>query len=108
LAAQVLALMVTLACRRWRGRASRRISPAGSHRRADSVAQRTVEGLASAGRGAPNAWAPADEEFPFPDIGLTGSEEGQFTVIPAPSEPGTYRICHEQRALCSLAFKVTS
>jgi hypothetical protein len=55
-----------------------------------------------------NAWAPADEEFPLPDIGFDGSEGGQFTVIPAPTEPGTYRICDEQRALCSAACEVTS
>jgi hypothetical protein len=55
-----------------------------------------------------NAWAPANEEFPLTDIGFDGSEGGQFTVIPAPTEPGTHRICEEQRALCSAAFEVTS
>jgi hypothetical protein len=55
-----------------------------------------------------NAWAPADEEFPLEDIAFDGSGGGQFTVIPAPTEPGTYRICEEQRALCSAAFEVTS
>jgi hypothetical protein len=54
------------------------------------------------------AWAPADEEFPYESVGFGGSEGGQFTVIPAPTEPGTYRICEEQRALCSAAFEVTS
>jgi hypothetical protein len=55
-----------------------------------------------------SAWAPADEEFPLEDIAFDGSGGGQFTVIPAPTEPGTYRICEEQRALCSAAFEVTS
>ena len=57
-----------------------------------------------------NAWAPTDEEFPLPDIGFDGSEGGQFTVIPTPTEPGTYRICGDQpdAALCSAAFEVTS
>jgi hypothetical protein len=56
-----------------------------------------------------NAWAPADEEFPLEDIGFDGSEGGQFTVIPPPTEPGTYRICGDQQdASCSAAFEVTS
>jgi hypothetical protein len=56
------------------------------------------------------AWAPADEEFPYESVGFDGSEGGQFTVIPAPTEPGTYRICGNQPdvALCSAAFEVTS
>ena len=57
-----------------------------------------------------DAWAPADEEFPVEGIGFVGSEGGQFTVIPAPTAPGTYRICGDQpdTALCSAAFEVTS
>jgi hypothetical protein len=55
-----------------------------------------------------DAWALTDEEFPLPDIGFVGSEGGQFTVIPTPTEPGTYRICNEHRTLCSAAFDVTS
>ena len=56
------------------------------------------------------AWAPADEELELEDIGFTGSEGGQFTVIPAPTARGTYRICGAQpdAALCSAAFEVTS
>jgi hypothetical protein len=56
------------------------------------------------------AWAPADEELELEDIGFTGSEGGQFTVIPAPTAPGTYRICGDQpdTALCSAAVEVTS
>jgi hypothetical protein len=56
------------------------------------------------------AWAPADEELELTDIGFDGSEGGQFTVIPAPTAPGTYRICGDQpdAALCSAAFEVTS
>jgi hypothetical protein len=57
-----------------------------------------------------NAWAPADEEFPVEGIAFSGSEGGQFTVVPAPTEPGTYRICGDPPdvALCSAAFEVTS
>jgi hypothetical protein len=56
------------------------------------------------------AWAPADEELELTDIGFGGSEGGQFTVIPAPTARGTYRICGAQpdAALCSAAFEVTS
>jgi hypothetical protein len=56
------------------------------------------------------AWAPADEEFPHEGIGFFGSEGGQFTVIPAPTAPGTYRICGAppDAALCSAAFEVTN
>jgi hypothetical protein len=56
-----------------------------------------------------NAWAPADEGLEAEAIGFAGSERGQLTVIPAPTEPGTYRICGDQKdALCSAAFEVTS
>jgi hypothetical protein len=56
-----------------------------------------------------NAWAPADEGLEVVGMAFDGSEGGQFTVIPAPAEPGTYRICGDQKdALCSAAFEVTS
>lgn len=57
-----------------------------------------------------NAWAPADKEFPVEAIGFTGSEGGQYTVIPPPTEPGTYRLCAHppDPLLCSAAFEVTS
>jgi len=56
-----------------------------------------------------NAWAPASEEYPAESMGFTGSEGGQYTVIPSPTEPGTYRICTARAAttLCSAAFEVT-
>lgn len=56
-----------------------------------------------------NAWAPADEDFPVESIGFTGSEGGQYTVIPPPTEPGTYRLCADgvDATLCSAAFEVT-
>jgi hypothetical protein len=56
------------------------------------------------------AWAPADEELELTDIAFGGSEGGQFTVVPAPTARGTYRICGDQpdAALCSAAFEVTS
>jgi hypothetical protein len=52
------------------------------------------------------AWAQADEERTEPSLGFEGSEGGQYTVIPPPATPGTYRICDEVRALCSAEFKV--
>jgi hypothetical protein len=52
------------------------------------------------------AWAQADEERFQPSLGFEGSEGGQYTVIPPPATPGTYRICDEVRALCSAEFKV--
>lgn len=52
------------------------------------------------------AWARADEERPEPSLDFHGSEGGQYTVIPPPATPGTYRICDEARALCSAAFEV--
>jgi hypothetical protein len=56
-----------------------------------------------------NAWAPADEEFSVEAIGFGGSDGGQFTVIPPPTETGTYRICGDQQnPLCSAAFEITS
>jgi hypothetical protein len=57
-----------------------------------------------------NAWAPADEEFSVEAIGFTGSEGGQYTVIPPPTEPGTYRLCADppDPLLCSAPFEVTS
>ena len=55
------------------------------------------------------AWAPADEGLEVEAIGFGGSEGGQFTVIPPPTEPGTYRICGDQQnPLCSEAFEVTT
>jgi hypothetical protein len=57
-----------------------------------------------------NAWAHVGEEFPVESIGFDGSEGGQFTIIPPPTEPGTYRICGNQPdlRLCSAAFDVTN
>jgi hypothetical protein len=55
------------------------------------------------------AWAPADEGLEVEAIGFFGSEGGQFTVIPAPTAPGTYRICGGQKdALRSAVFEVAS
>ena len=56
-----------------------------------------------------NAWAPVEEEFPVEAIAFSGSEGGQYTVIPPPTEPGTYRLCADPSGplLCSAAFAVT-
>jgi hypothetical protein len=53
-----------------------------------------------------NAWAEPDVEQPVESIGFQGSDGGQFTVIPPPTDTGTYRLCDEPRVLCSAAFAV--
>lgn len=53
------------------------------------------------------AWARADKDAPAPSLDFHGSEGGQYTVIPPPAPPGTYRICEQSRTLCSAAFEVT-
>jgi hypothetical protein len=77
--------------------------------RTDGSPQDSFSGQAYDAEIIEKAWALADEEFPHEAVGFAGSEGGQFTVIHAPTAPGTYRICGGLKdALCSAAFEVTS